>query len=380
MTNEVLFFALVAEVVLRHPLPPEAAAALTPETVAALYPLAERHDMAHLVAEALSARGLLPEGDDNPYRKALLLAHIRYAAQDYESTRIEKALTAEGFPHLFLKGSILRGLYPAPHLRTACDIDVLVRESDIKTAARRLAIHLGYKIRGEVGYHDISLYSIGGVHLELHHNLMEKMPRADRVLLRVWENAAPRTEGALDYRMTPDFFYFHHIAHMAYHFLHGGCGVRAFLDLRLLAEHAPPSEGVHHLLDEAGLSPFAAAAEALARAWFDREPLSPLAEQMQAVILAGGTYGSKQEGVALQSAAAGGKCRYLLSRLFVPRAVLAARYPAVARHPILVPYYTVCRWCRLLPTRRARRELALLAAAKRKEREEMLLELSLIER
>lgn len=34
-----------------------------------------------------------------------------------------------------------------------------------------------------------------------------------------------------EYQERPEFFAYHHLAHMKYHFVHGGCGIRTFLDL-----------------------------------------------------------------------------------------------------------------------------------------------------
>lgn len=48
--------------------------------------------------------------------------------------KIEAALNEEQIPYIPLKGSVLRNLYPAPEMRTSCDIDVLVHEEDIERA------------------------------------------------------------------------------------------------------------------------------------------------------------------------------------------------------------------------------------------------------
>ena len=71
-------------------------------------------------------------------------------------------------------------------MRTSCDIDILVREQDIDTAAQAIGEKLGYRYESK-NYHDISLKSESGVHLELHFSLKENEENIDGLLSDCWQ-------------------------------------------------------------------------------------------------------------------------------------------------------------------------------------------------
>ena len=101
-----------------------------------------------------------------------MLAVYRYEKINYELGRLRKVLNEAKIPFIPLKGSVLRRYYPEPWMRTSCDIDVLVHEEAVDQAAQIIVDKLGYAYEKKQ-YHDISLMSDGGVHLELHHTIKE---------------------------------------------------------------------------------------------------------------------------------------------------------------------------------------------------------------
>ncbi|MBR5263400.1 MAG: nucleotidyltransferase family protein, partial [Clostridia bacterium] len=202
-----------------------------------VYALACLHDLGHIPASALERKGVA-EQDELSQRmfKTQMTALYRYELNCHELKAICRVLTEEQIPHMLLKGSVIRDLYPKPYLRTSCDIDLLVKEEDLAKSAAALEAKLGYTASKEPAYHDLSLYSPSGVHLELHFNLLEHSMPMDSVLSRVWEFSLLR-EG-YTYVQEAAFLLFHTVAHMAYHFSHGGCGIKPFMDLKLLHDKA----------------------------------------------------------------------------------------------------------------------------------------------
>ena len=59
----------------------------------------------------------------------------KYVAQDEEQLRcielIKGLLKANNIKHVFLKGSILKDIYPQSYMRSMGDIDLLVKEKDL---------------------------------------------------------------------------------------------------------------------------------------------------------------------------------------------------------------------------------------------------------
>lgn len=313
----------------------------------ALYKLSKSHDMEHLVADALSRQGLLV-GDGEAAKKlqkAQMVALLRYERINYDYREICRTLEDAGVEFLPLKGALIRDFYAQPWMRTSCDIDILVREESLDSAIAELTEKLSFKWDGTREYHDVSLFSPGGVHLELHFSILENTEQLDGALARVWDHTVALDGLEYERRMSNEFFIFHHIAHMAYHFAAGGCGIKPFLDLAVMkGRFAFDGQKLKALLEECGLISFYESVRSLTDAWFFGAEHSALTEKMQEYILQGGVYGTFENRVAVDQSQKGGKLRYMLGRIFVPMDVLSARYPSVERHKWLMPAYQVRRW------------------------------------
>lgn len=315
----------------------------------ALLATAKKHDVTHLLAFGLQKNGLVPQNHAGAERQ-ILQAVVRCERLVFEYERLSSALEAAAVRFVPLKGTILRQDYPEPWMRTSCDIDVLVRREELERAVSYLCEHLGYEEK-ERATHDVSLYSPQGNHVELHFDLVEegRARHAIDVLNGVWAHVSLCEGSAYRYKMTDAYFYFYHIAHMAKHFETGGCGIRPFIDLWILdrLDCANSSER-DALLSAGGLLQFANAARRLSAVWFEGAEGDELSLQMQEFILNGGVYGSAANRVSLQQKKKGGRCGYLLSRIFVPYDRLKRYYPILEKHAWLMPIMQIRRWFMLL--------------------------------
>ena len=141
-----------------------------------------------------------------------MVAVLRYEKINYELECLRETLNEAKIPFIPLKGSVIRQYYPEPWMRTSCDIDILVHESDLEAATSAVVEKLSYEEEGK-GSHDIGLFSPGGVHLELHYSLIESdiIGKADRMLEPVWEQVSPTEKYPYDYEMTDALYYYYHI-------------------------------------------------------------------------------------------------------------------------------------------------------------------------
>lgn len=212
--------ALIAETVLGR----ESAVSVGEEELPALYRMAQSQDMTHLVTDPLARRGLLSGELGESFRRAQAIAVYRTAGLRAALAEVSAVLSEAGIPYLPLKGAVLRARYPREWMRTSCDIDILVRESDLSAALTVLTDRLEYRQASTGSSHDVSLHSPGGVHLELHFTLIESQCclAADALLQQVWELAEPSGEGSA-YVMPDALLYVYHLAHMAKHMIGGGC-------------------------------------------------------------------------------------------------------------------------------------------------------------
>lgn len=348
MKTQEIFFALVRHALFGTEVSADTLSALTPEALARVERLAAAHDLAHLVAHALSSLGIL--GKDATAKKlsdALFLSVFRYERLAHACRALCDTLKEANIPFLPLKGAVIRDLYPEGWMRTSCDIDILVKEDDLSLAVDTIMSRLSYTSDKKKSYHDVSLYSPNGIHLELHFNIREDNAALDGVLTDVWDHAAP-IDGAR-HALSTEFLFFHVTAHMAYHFLGGGCGIRPLIDLFLMQRKLSPDKAVlERLLERAGLTAFYREATSLAEVWMTDAPHTPLTRGMEAYILHGGVYGTLDSSVAIKKMRRGGRLRYLFYRIFPPRRSLKITYPILEKHPALTPLMWGRRWFRFL--------------------------------
>lgn len=314
------------------------------ETLKKIYLLSRSHDLDNVTGSALCELGVLPEGNArSAFEKSVMTAVFRCENFKAELADICAEFEKAGIDHIPLKGSVLRSYYPEEWLRTSCDIDVLVKESDLESAVNALIGGLSYKLK-QRSEHDVSLYSPSGVHVELHYSLFSNEDEQSKKILNLaWETCSP--DNSRCKRMASELFYFYHIAHMAKHFKGGGCGLRPFVDIKIMLDKFVFDRAkADELLAEFGLEKFARAAEKLSFVWFDGEAMDQTCGVMQEYILYSGVYGSSQNKVVVNREKKGGKFGYALSRIFLPYATMKKMHPVLEKHKWLLPWFEVRRW------------------------------------
>lgn len=331
---------------------------LTEETLEKLYRLAAKHDLAHLAGDALYKNKLLPKDSSAAakFQKAQVTALYRYTQMEHERARIYKVLENARIPFVPLKGLVIRPLYPQPYLRTSCDLDILIHRDDLSKAIALLENNLNYTSEELSALHDISLFSPGGIHLELHYSLDSPYDFLNAALAKVWEYCTPVSEGSFEYRQSPEFFMLYQVTHMVSHFLDGGCGIRPLADLALLQRKFSYDEAILvSLCQSCETAVFYGQAKHLAGVWFGEEAHNPTTQEMERFILGGGVYGSKQNNMEIRQRKHKSNAEYIMSRIFMPYEQLKHQYPILKKHKWLFPFISVRRWFNLLiPGRRKR--------------------------
>lgn len=347
-----LFTDLLAFGLFDRPLP-EGSAELFQDRASELFSLAKYHDLVYALAVSLDKCKVSVGGEvGSKIEGERLLTLYRYENLRFTAKELSDALERGGIPHMLLKGALVRELYSDPMARTSCDVDVLVKPEDTERAIECLCEGCKYKLESR-NYHDFSLYTPGGVHVELHFELGEAIKNAAAVYGRVWEYAKPVYGKHFEYRMTGEYLLFHTIAHAAYDFTNGGFGIKAVTDVAMLSDFDSCD-----LLEEAGLSSFANAMHQLAGAWFFGENYSDTAQKMGDFILSSGVYGTHENKISASKSPKPSRFGYLMGRIFLPYAQLKRLYPVIERHKILTPFCQVRRWFRLLRGGAARRSVS----------------------
>ena len=326
---------------------PQEIEAYTEEQVTELLALAKMHDLGHIVANVFLENNIFPENAPK-YQRTAFKALYRYEGQAFELSRVCELLAKEEIPFIPLKGSVLRKYYPQPWMRTSCDIDILVKKEDHTRAKEAIVKELSYEER-ETSMHDVTLFSQGGVCLELHFDLLESDFREVQLLKEIWQSNEISQTTPFAYEMSNELFMLFHIYHMAKHFVNGGCGVRPFIDLWIIKHNMPyDQDKLEKLLSDTDFLPFAKSALLLSDVWFSNGEHTAMTEEMEDYILSSGVYGTTENRVAIAQSARGGRLKFLLARSFPSFAYMAKRYPLLHKCPILLPWFYIVRWFRFL--------------------------------
>ena len=343
--------------------PPDASVReqITPAVIPALYSLANWHDLAHLVSSFLYKYGLLADEEMLvKFNEKAILSVYRNEQMNYAYTQICDTLDSTSVPYIPLKGAVIRPFYPQESVRTSCDIDILIKEKDLNAAVDAL-VQKGFKC-GKKNYHNISLFSPADMHLELHFTIQENIDKLDAVLKDAWQYAKP-VHGSR-YEFTSEFFVFHMFAHMSYHFLAGGCGLKSLMDVWVM-EHKMglTYECARELLEKAGIYRFAAEIHKLAESCFSGTPRDEFSSTLLSYICRGGVYGTLQNNIAVKKTKTPSTTSYVLQRLFMPYKFMTTLYPVLKTLPFLLPFCWMARFCKMLFGGKAERTIAELKTA-----------------
>ena len=320
---------------------------ITPEIFKPLYELSKKHDLTHLVADALIENNLLKDGSVAKERFSIErdMAIYRYEQLSFELYRICDTLKEQKFTFIPLKGSVIRKFYPKPWMRTSCDIDILVKPEDLNAIIEILKSKLEYSLDCIAPY-DAILNAPSGVNLELRYNPSAISEKTATVINTLFDRVVKKGEYQL--LLDNETLYFYHLEHMAKHFSNGGCGVRFFLDAYVINKAISfDGEKLQKLLSETGLTAFANAVEKVANHWFNDGESDKLIKDIEDFVLGSGIFGTMQNRVAIGRKNKS-KIGYLFSRVFLPYKYLKYQFPVLQKHPILAPFCQVRRWFRLL--------------------------------
>lgn len=350
MCVEKIMFALIRSEICDSSVSEDLQSNLTKEKYKELFILSRKHDLSHIVASALSRIGFLSDDEvSRAFRQELMKSVYRDAQRGYAINLTEDLLEGAKIPHIVLKGSVIRHVYPQSWMRTSCDIDILIHKSDIESVENILCGNKYVRL-DDSSTHDYNFMSPNKVHIEIHHTLTQdgELSSTDELLKSVWTNyAIPETGCKNRYSMTPELFVIYHLAHMGRHLLHGGCGVRPFIDLWLINKrYSFDFSKLNDMLTKCNLLALYEVSTELSKVWLEDYKHDELTERLEKYILCGGVYGTTTNAAKVKAASGIGKVRSFFNMIFLPKENLEVLYPNLKKHPILYPFYQIRRWFR----------------------------------
>lgn len=264
-----------------------------------------------------------------------------------------------------LKGSMLKRRYPRPEMRSMNDLDLLVKPAQhrqVRSAMNRLG-YGGFQPGRKHDHYTKPPYIV----VEAHRILLAPESTYSWYFEDIWSRCRPAGGCQFVHEMTLEDEYVFCLLHMIEHLLHGGIGIRFFMDVYVYEQLPELNRSkLTAALDTLGIFPFYQHAVHLAQTWFDvSDPvLDPaerqLVEELGAFVLDSGTYGS----VKNRSAATGrhGRLRYLMKSCFPTLKSMQSMYPWLTRAPVLLPAAWLMRGVTALTSRRRNVQSVLHAA------------------
>jgi|SRR5690554_6061614 len=291
--------------------------------------------------------------------------HYAYIAADIKQKEtanlINSLLNDKGIDHIYLKGIMLKKLYPESYMRAMGDIDIFIRENQ-RNDIEAIFAEAKIKIVGHAEHHDNYLYG-KDIHIEVHHHLFPD--RHPFVTIDPWTCTKSGDLHCFYFEKEYELVYL--LSHLAKHFTSSGAGLRSLLDIGLYLQsnlnELNPDKTLGYL-KEIALDGFFTHVIYLNHYCFNLELpekflfskcLSSLdyKKLAQYVVKAGvHGYGQSFNVFAVQMATHQLKAHRILSfyikKIFPPYRTMAKIYPVLAKGKILLPFCWIIRWFSLL--------------------------------
>jgi Uncharacterised nucleotidyltransferase len=148
--------------------------------------------------------------------------------------RVNQILNEHKIKHIFMKGSILKSIYPKTYFRGMGDIDILIESKDLKK------VHQIFKAQNIILKHASEQHDsflIGQeMTIEIHPKLYKDFnAKYEALFSNPWKYAYQKN--AYEYRFEPTFEIIYLLYHLAKHLDSGGIGLRSVLDIGVYLDH-----------------------------------------------------------------------------------------------------------------------------------------------
>ena len=303
-----------------------------------LYRLAKFHSVENFLYYGLSTSG----EDQNLLNKIHQNAVFKSAFQDAEQEQLAIMLESNNIKHLFLKGSLMKHLYPSLDMRSMADLDILVEKNSLKKLTP-LMKNIGYKVESTGGNHDV-YYKQPFMNIEFHRDMIDESYTMSKYYHNIWDKVQLEKDKNYAYELSIDDFYIYMIAHAAKHYQNGGTGIRSIIDVYIYLNHYKNQlnwDYINNEFKKLKILQFEINVKGLAMVWFNNQPSNESIDSIEAYIFDSGTYGTFSHSVLFKETKANktiNKKTLLLKRAFPPFKTMVRIFPFLKYLPFLLPF------------------------------------------
>lgn len=350
-------------------------AALDEMDLAGVHKQAARHSMHAVTYEAISlfatqnGREALSIDDTLLSRwGAERVNAIRHAISfDMERERLLRFLEERGVWYVLLKGLVMQTHYPKLGMRQMCDNDILFDPAYRKDVCEFMKQN-GYKV-DTYGKPYPDVYLKDRYNFEMHHQLyFDSVVKNHQVFNPYYQNVKDRLQPAsgCQLRFSDEDFYVYSVAHSYKHYVVGGNGIRALMDIYVYLHSLGDRLDMDYVkaeLKKLHLSDYHEWIKQVAYVLFADADVLPadriasMDEEMRdfvAYSIDSGTYGTLKHHTKNRlrelsgdsKIGFGGKIKYLWTRIFPGVESYRTSFPFAYRHKILIPVFWFYRLLR----------------------------------
>ena len=306
---------------------------------------AKYHSIEYIIYEGLSNYGI---DVDERFKKASEVNAYKSITQELELQEIIKALSDNEVCFMPLKGAILQKMYPKIEYRNMADIDVLVKEEDLKRAGLALK-GIGYTVDTLGGNHD-TYTKKPYMHVEVHRALIDDYyKKLNEYYSDIWEsNRIYHLDNKYHYYFRDEDFYIFFICHASKHFSHAGTGFRTIIDDYIYLKEKKETLDFNYIdseLAKIGLLKFSNIIKDSVDYIFYHNKKEIIDDVLAFLdyVIDSGTYGSTFNSATVGVIDNGSSKKYILKRLFPPYSLMKRRNPILNKVPILLPWFYFTR-------------------------------------
>jgi predicted nucleotidyltransferase len=248
-----------------------------------------------------------------------------------------------------LKGSVIKSDYPFTFLRYMGDIDILIREKDMKKAVQLLETK-EYITKSD-SYNHLSMEKLPYVEVELHRHLLPYQQEGEDLLTGIWDRLVLKEGSGHIYQMSEEDFLIFMLLHLHKHYQVSGTGIRSFLDIYLfLQKHKDLNFNyIDDSLNRVNLKETCLKYIEFSDKLFNLEKMDNDFLTMKERVKNSGVFGSSK--VRMETDLSNNKqspIRLIFRKIFPLKRMMIQRYPVLKHHIFLLPIFYVLRLLRLI--------------------------------
>ncbi len=265
---------------------------------------------------------------------------------------VRSLLNSNGVSFVFLKGAVVKNMYPKTEMRVMGDIDILIKKEEYEKI-KKLLTENGYFELYESD-HEIAWKSSEGVLLELHKALIPSYHDDFYAYFGDGWSFARKRDGVTEHCFSAEDHYLYIFTHFAKHYKSGGIGVKHLIDLFVYKRHFPNMDFtyIETELNKINLLEFHNNVLKTEEVWFDGKAGDSITDKITEVLIKSGAYGTHSDRAnaeALRISRSSGekkvsKFRLLMRKIFPSASVLAVKYKFLRKCKLLLPIAWFIRW------------------------------------